>query len=421
MSPRRRLFAALLGALTLATLTALPATGADPFPTQRTWSFDQIRAYDAQPAGRNGKGVVVAVLDGWIDRAHPDFSGRALAGADCLGGTCRPGPARPDACQHGTHVAGTVASTSYGVAPAATVLPVRVLAARGKDQDCTGSPDDVAAGIRWAVSQRARIINLSLGTDVPGLDSTASPIRAAVREAANAGALVVFSAGNSGAPVASSYAGDAVVVAATGPDGQLAPYSQRGLGVDLAAPGGSPASVDSCDPATCITSLYPGKRYSVSAGTSMAAPHVSGLAALLFAQAPKRTREQVIDRLRMTTKQIPDAGAGLIDATAALGARPTRKPPPSPAAAPSVEVLRPRSPVQPAAQSVAPAPPAAPVPVPVAVPSAPPQPRRVAATPSLVPVAEQEPPQKPLSRGTLAVAFSLALLAGAGVVAFGRT
>ena len=295
---------------------AAPAQAAGVTP-QRTWNFDQVHVPTARAAGHSGAGVVVAILDSWVDGAHQDFEGRVLPGADCVGGTCKDGPASRDQCDHGTHVAGTVAASSYGVAPRAHILPVRVLSYDATSGGCVGQPDDVAAGIRWAVAHGARVLNLSLGPEVPGLTAS-STIPAAVKEAAAAGAVVVFSAGNSGLPVAESYGADALVVAATGRSGQLASYSQRGTEVDIAAPGGDPAVKDSCDERDCITSLYPGNRYAVAAGTSMAAPHVSGIAALLLGQQPGRTREQVRDRLLSTAHPLAGAGAGLVDAAAAL-------------------------------------------------------------------------------------------------------
>lgn len=292
--------------------------------TQDSWHREQVRVDEAQDAGHGGSGVTVAVLDSWVDRTHPDFEGRVLPGADCLDGTCAPGPARSDACDHGTHVSGIVAASSFGIAPAAQVLPVRVLAHDAATGECTGRPEDVAAGLRWAVARGARVVNLSLGPDAPGLSSSPA-ISAAVEAAARAGVLVVFSAGNSGRPVADAYGDDAVVVAATGPDGRLASYSQRGRGVTLAAPGGDPASDGVCDRQDCVTSLFPGARYSVAAGTSMAAPHVSGVAALLLGQDPARSREQVLDRLLSTARPVRDAGHGLVDAGAALGLDPAHQ------------------------------------------------------------------------------------------------
>jgi subtilisin family serine protease len=402
---------------------AVPAFAAGTAP-QRTWNFDQVLVPAARAAGHSGAGITVAVLDSWVDASHRDFEGRVLPGADCVGGTCKDGPASPDKCDHGTHVAGTVASSSFGVAPRAHLLPVRVLTYDPKTTNCVGQPDDVAAGIRWAVAHGARIINLSLGPDVPGLSS--SPvIPTAVTEAANQGVLVVFSAGNSSAPVANSYGSDAMVVAATGPSGQLASYSQRGDGVDVAAPGGDPKTKDTCTQADCVTSLYPGNRYAVAAGTSMAAPHVSGIAALLMAQDPSRTRDQVIARIEDTARPLAQAGHGLVDAAAALGVSPATTSPRSTAGPKPVPIAKPThgSFTQPAV-------------------TASPAPVRTAAAPSLSPPAPIASGPAPLVAGTPApasaepkavrrtkdgvptpltvLAAGLVASAGAGVAAFWR-
>src|SRR5205085_7858065 len=117
--------AAVVGMLVTApssSSAAAPATG------QASWNFHQIRVTTAaQQAGHDGRGVIVAVVDTWVDKSNTnEFGNRVLAGADCAnqGGKCTPGPAKPDDCGHGTHVAGTVASTNWGVAPDATILPV---------------------------------------------------------------------------------------------------------------------------------------------------------------------------------------------------------------------------------------------------------------------------------------------------------
>ena len=325
--------AALVAAFLLVVLVA-PAQAAAARATERTWHGEQIHMYDAQAAGKYGAGVVVAVIDGWIDGSHPDFQGRVKAGVNCTSGSCVAGQKR-DACTHGTHVAGTVGSSSFGVAPKATILPVQVLLDDGKG-GCTGRPADVAAGIRWAVAQSAKVINLSLGAQVPGV-SQSRAIPDAVAEAAAAGIVVVFSAGNADLPLADSYNGNALVVAATGPSGQLASYSQYGDGVDVAAPGGEPNG-DSCTQAICVTSLYPDDQYAVAAGTSMAAPHVSGIAALLLGQAP-RSRAWVLSRIKGTAHPLSGAGSGLVDARAALGSAP--RPKPTKTASPPPVVVRP--------------------------------------------------------------------------------
>ncbi|MCU1594860.1 MAG: aprE [Frankiales bacterium] len=303
-----------------------------------TWHGSQIHLYAAEAAGRDGAGVTVAVLDSWVDTTHPDFEGRARGAVSCVGGACKAGQTR-DACTHGTHVAGTVGSSSFGVARKAIILPVQVLTADPKGE-CTGTPGDVAAGIRYAVAHGAEVLNLSLGPDVSLLGS-GSAIPTAVHDAAAAGAVVVFSAGNAGDQTSQSYGSDALVVAATGPNGHLASYSQHGAGVSVAAPGGEPTSGDTCTQSICITSLYPGGQYAVAAGTSMAAPHVAGLAALLLGQTPGRSRTSVINRIEATAHPLAGAGSGLVDARAALGVR-ASGPAPTPSRQPA-PVVRPHT------------------------------------------------------------------------------
>lgn len=369
--------------------------------------------------------MTVAVLDSWVDASHRDFEGRVLAGADCVGGTCKDGPASPDKCDHGTHVAGTIGSSSFGVAPKVRILPVRVLTYDAKSTNCVGQPDDVAAGIRWAVAHGARVLNLSLGPDVPGLSSSTA-IPTAVSEAAAQGAIVIFSAGNSSAPVANSYGSDAMVVAATGRSGQLASYSQRGTGVDVAAPGGDPKTKDTCTQSDCVTSLYPGNRYAVAAGTSMAAPHVAGIAALLLGQDAARTRDQVVARIEDTARPLAQAGHGLVDAAAALGVKPTTTSPRSSAAPKPVAVVQPRrsAPASPAASPSKPRTAIAPSLTPsspVASPSPPPpvvagSPSPVAAEPRASAPSEQDRIPLPLAL----LAAGLVVAAGGSVATVGR-
>jgi subtilisin family serine protease len=412
-------FARLCAPVGLLACLLLPgAAQAAGTPFQRTWASDQIHLAPALSAGYDGHGVTVAVLDGWIDTSHPDFQGRAIQAADCTSGTCKT-PVTRDACgqQHGTHVAGTVASSSYGVAPRARLLAVRVLAADSSG-DCAGTPTAVAAGIHWAIAHGAKVLNLSLGPDVPNQASRTIPD--AVRYAADAGAVVVFSAGNADLPVAQSYGSDALVVAATGPSGGLADYSQHGAGVSVAAPGGQPNSADSCSQATCITSLYPGNRYAVAAGTSMAAPHVAGLAALLFQQRPGRSRADVISMITGSAHALSGAGAGRIDVAAALGVKIT-SPHPKPAAtrssSPRPHVVT--SPTRAAVRAASSPSPLPPKPTPTSAPATPsPTPSAVASAPSLTEQAVAADDQVPVPLA--GIAGALVGLAATAVLVFGR-
>ena len=303
---------------------AFVALAALPSATTGSWS-DQLAdlAGAAQLAG-GGRGVTVAVLDTWVDASHPDFGGRVEAGVTCTDGRCTPGADRPDSCTaHGTHVAGLIASTRYGVAPRATVLPIRVLTS--DSGSCTATAADVALGIRYATAHHVKLINVSLGSSYP-LEDPARVLPAAVTAAKRAGDLVIVAAGNGGAKAAATYGKDALTVAALGPDGQIASYSQRGSGVDIAAPGGQPAA-GTCAPDRCIVSTWSGHGYASDAGTSMAAPFVSGTGALLLSQDPGRSAADVRKIILSTARPLAGAGAGRLDVRAAVKdgqSKPTR-------------------------------------------------------------------------------------------------
>ncbi|MPY98496.1 MAG: S8 family serine peptidase [Actinophytocola sp.] len=290
----------------------------------RTWNFAQATIPGAQALGNEGKGVTVAVIDTWVDYEHPDLRGRIAEHAVCVDSAsgCRDNTYAEDRCAHGTHVAGTVVSKSYGVAPKAQVLAVQALAYDEVRGECTGSTEDVARAIRFAVGKGAAVINLSLGTLVPGLFSS-DAVASAVADAARAGVVVVFAAGNNTIPMSDDYGSNALLVAATGPNGSIASYSTRGGSVSLAAPGGDSRSSGrtSCSADTCIVSTVPGRSFALLQGTSMAAPHVAGAAALLLSQLPERGREDVLTSLQSTARPLAGTQHGLIDATAALRLR----------------------------------------------------------------------------------------------------
>ena len=303
-----------LAGFALAALTLLSVAGPAGAVTG-SWSDQLADLAGAGPLAGNGRGVTVAVLDTWVDVTHPDFGGRVSRGVTCTGTRCVPGADQPDTCDpHGTHVTGIIASSRYGVAPEARVVPVRVLTSASGS--CTANAGDVALGIRYAIAHHIRLINVSLGSTFP-LADPGRVLPAAVTAARNAGDLVIVAAGNGRAEAATTYGPDALTVAALGPDGSIASYSQRGKGVDIAAPGGDAAG-GSCDPADCVVSTWEDGGYASDAGTSMAAPFVSGAAALLLSQDPRRTVTQVRQIITATAKPLPGAGAGRLDILAAV-------------------------------------------------------------------------------------------------------
>ncbi len=325
----------------LATLAVSGALGGD-HDRQRAaarWNMTLVDAAAAWDVTR-GAGATVAVIDTGVDTRHADLADRVAATIDCVGAAgdpdrCRPGgDADPDG--HGTHVAGLVAASPggdhgvVGVAPDARLLAVRALRPASCDQrPCggTGQGADVAAGLRWAVRAGADVANLSLG---PGAGGTGDDLLAAINEAWAAGVVVVV-AGPTHRVLTDLADAPALVVTAVNAQGQLAPYDTP---VDearwaLAAPGGTERAPtgDGChgDDAVLSTVAVPaGSRtaYGCLAGTSMAAPHVAGAAALL--RATGLSAAETVDRLLATADDRgrpgpdPGYGAGLLDVGAAL-------------------------------------------------------------------------------------------------------
>jgi serine protease len=299
-------------------------------------------------AGRPGAaGVVVAVLDSGIAyraegsrfRRSPDFGpGQFVPGYDFVDGDRIP----LDESGHGTHVAGTIGEkTVYGVgltglAYGAKLMPVRVL-----DRNGLGNALAIAKGIRFAVAHGAQVINMSFNFDcgkrVPLVDE-------ALREAYERGVVTVASVGNLGseACVAAPATGPRVIgVGGTTEGGCLGSYSLSGTGVDIVAPGGgvpqSHCPSVAARPIYQVT-LWPGstKNFAIPAdyvGTSMAAAHVSGVAAMVLATGsvnpilspPARVRK-VAKLLRETARDLGlprvQQGAGLVDAAAATNVFP---------------------------------------------------------------------------------------------------
>jgi subtilisin family serine protease len=263
-----------------------------------------------------GAGAVVAVVDSGVASGHPDLRGQLVAGRDIVDGDATPA----DGEGHGTHVTGIVAAATdngvgvASVAPGARVMPVRVLASDG-----SGTVEDIAAGIDWARTHGADVVNLSLGSEVPIVGAAGGDaVDAAIRRAVGAGIVVVAASGNSGVPVCEQPADGLVCVGAVDRRRMRSVFSSFGAGLALVAPGGSAVPVDGED----VLSTVPPAGYDEMAGTSQAAPHVAGVAALL-ASVGVRGRAAVARMLSTATDLgqpgvDPEYGYGLVNARAAV-------------------------------------------------------------------------------------------------------
>lgn len=262
------------------------------------WGLDRVdqaglplnRSY-ASP-GSAGAGVTVYVIDTGVRITNTDFGGRASYGWDFVGNDGLAG----DGNGHGTHVAGIIAGTRYGVAKKARVVSVRVL-----DDTGAGTTAQVIAGVDWvtAHARRPAVANLSLGGyHSPQLDT-------AVRNSIRAGVTYTVAAGNGGVPAARYSPADvpqALTVGATDRTDARAGFSDYGSAVDLFAPGVAITSDSNANDTARAT-------YS---GTSMAAPHVAGAAALFLSGHRRATPAQVAAALiaEAASGKVSDAGHG---------------------------------------------------------------------------------------------------------------
>jgi subtilisin family serine protease len=347
-----RLAVALLFAAGLVGLQ--PARAADDPLVNRQWGLDQIHAASAWSVS-TGKDVKIGIVDSGVNKNHEDLAGKVIASATCINTNGNPGGCSAggdDINGHGTHVAGVAAGNTgngvgiAGVAPNAKLIVARVFTPGENGGEPTADLKDVQAGIEWVVGQGAQIVNLSVGVETSGVcllcgSGSQNPLGPAVEEAWQRGALPILASGNNnqqlfgGGPGYSNL--DAIVVGATGKDDSVASYSSDigNAKWGLVAPGGD--IVASTDPrctdssrtdCPMVLSTFAGDTcnppsgpscYAYLAGTSMAAPHVSGAAALLFAKG--LTRQEVVDTLLATTDSI-DCGAncaGRLNAARAVG------------------------------------------------------------------------------------------------------
>lgn len=301
----------------------------DPY-YRHQWHLDQIQMPDAWTRNR-GAGVVVAVIDtGVAYRDHgrfrraPDLAQtRIVPGYDFVDRDAEP----DDEHGHGTHVAGTIAQSTNngvgvaGVAPGAAIMPIRVL-----DRNGAGSWGGVAAGIRWAADNGAHVINMSLGGPIPS-----RAIARAIEHAHKKGVVVVAAAGNASRARVDYPAmyPHVIAVGAVRYDEALSFYSSYGRGLDIVAPGGDlrvDQNGDGLPDGVLQNTILRGDPsrhdYVAWQGTSMAAPHVAGVAALIRAGGVRDpdSIERILTRTAKTKQDRKRYASGLVQAETALKA-----------------------------------------------------------------------------------------------------
>ncbi|MCD2517968.1 S8 family peptidase [Massilia sp. G4R7] len=333
------------------------ATANDPYYAQQWHYTDSVGGLRLPTAWdlSTGTGVVVAVIDTGY-RPHADLSGQILQGYDFItsatigndgngrdtdasdpgdrvvAGECYAGSPASNSSWHGTHVAGTVAARTNnslgvaGVAYNAKIVPARVL---GK---CGGYTSDIADAITWTSggtvsgvptnANKAKVLNLSLG----GGGACDTTTQNAINGARSRGSVVVVAAGNDNMNVSNASPANCsgvIAVAATGKTGGRASYSNYGTLVDVAAPGGD-GSYSVISTLNAGTNAPGADNYAGYQGTSMATPHVAGVAALMFAAKSTLTPDQVESMLKSSARAFPatcsGCGTGIVDATAAVNA-----------------------------------------------------------------------------------------------------
>ncbi|MGK0619305.1 S8 family serine peptidase [Meiothermus cerbereus] len=318
----------------------------DPEYSKQRWHYEAIRLPEAWDIEKGTSSpVTVAVIDGGVPTDHPDFAGKLLSGYDFYsdaatsgdgdGRDPNPEDTAPNTDYHGSHVTGTVAAATNnnlgvaGVSWGARVVPIRALSGG------SGTLADVADALHWAAGLRvngvpdnsnpAKVINMSLGA--PVACTSAPALQQAINEASAAGAVIVVAAGNSNADASTftpAGCSGVITVGATDRSGNRAFYSNYGTRIDVMAPGGDTRN----NPSNGVLSTINSNNYGFKQGTSMAAPHVAGVLALMKSRKPSLTPGEALTILKQTARPLSDAqcnrssgndcGAGLIDAKAAL-------------------------------------------------------------------------------------------------------
>ncbi len=301
---------------TVFTIVGTPASTAGPgfrclgsklpgFTKQRTpWGVMRIDAPSAWLLAK-GNGVRVGIIDTGINLDHPDLAGNIKGGFDAISET----EEISDDNGHGTHVAGIIAAIDNEVGVVGVAPEAHIYAAKSFDSKGKGIASDIIQGIQWCMDQGVHVINMSFGTS-----DSSKALRLAIAKAAEAGILMLAASGNTGGMNSVLYPArdpHVVAVAASTQDDRIAAFSSSGPEVGITGPG------------TDIYSTYKGQRYMTLSGTSMACPHVAGVAALVLSLAPEMSAKEVAELIFKTTTVIDEfsreqQGAGLVNAKAAV-------------------------------------------------------------------------------------------------------
>lgn len=296
------------------------------FQVQGQVAAQRIGATLFHSQGNRAQDIKIAVLDTGIDQSNIEFADRILAYENFTDEDSS------DQQGHGTHIAGIAAgrglvvsidqdrmNRALGTAPAANLLIAKVC-----DKNGFCLEGDILAGIEWAVTQGANVINMSLGAGTFQDFCDTDPLAEKVNWAVSQGVSVIVAAGNTGEDgegiSTPGCASSAITVGAVDDDDARPAWSSFGNGIDVVAPGATVYSVYPCS----LLGMCPALGYVRGEGTSVAAPLVSGVVALLLQHAPELTPEQIRTVLRATAKDLGAMGFdifygyGLIDTSAAL-------------------------------------------------------------------------------------------------------
>ncbi|WP_306009106.1 S8 family peptidase [Bacillus sp. MMSF_3328] len=272
------------------------------------WNLPAIDIEKAWDISKGDEDIIIAVVDTGVDIDHPDLRRRLMKGYNVMQNSSD----FDDDNGHGTHVAGIIASETNngegiaGITWNNRIMPVKAMGSKGY-----GYTFDIAKGIIWAADHGADVINLSLGNYQPS-----AFLEEAIRYAYDKGAVLISAAGNDNSEQPSFPAAfpEVLSVSAVSYTGEKADFSNYGYYIDVTAPG------------VYIPSTYFKNQYAALSGTSMASPHVAGLAGLILSVNPDLSNREVMNIIKGTARDIGEEGRdayfgnGLIDINAALAA-----------------------------------------------------------------------------------------------------